>query len=262
MMRARTVCVGLALLLRAIVVAAEPTATAPQPESLRTRVIHTYPHDPESYTQGLLLYHGKLYESAGRYRVSDLREVDPATGHVIRSVRLADNYFGEGLALVGERLIQLTWMEHAALQYDRATFAPLGQFTYTTEGWGICYDGTRLVMSDGSNKLYFRDPATFAVIGQVSVTLAGQPRTALNELECVGDAVFANIWQTDSIVRINPRTGIVTAVIDASGLLTPAERASADVLNGIAYDAEHSTFLITGKLWPKLFEVQFVPNAR
>ena len=149
-----------------------------------------------------------------------------------------------------------------ALQYDRATFAPPGEFTYTTEGWGLCYDGTRLVMSDGTNTLYFRDPATFAVIGQVSVTLAGQPRSALNELECVGDAVFANIWRTDTIVKINPRTGVVTAVIDASGLLTPAERAGSDVLNGIAYDADHGTFLITGKLWPKLFAVQFIPNGR
>ena len=260
MMRARTVCLWLALLRG--VAAADSAPLTTQPESLHTQVVHTYPHDAQAYTQGLLLHNGKLYESAGRYRLSDLREVEPTTGHVIRSVRLADNYFGEGLALVGEHLIQLTWMEHVALQYDRATFAPRGQFTYSTEGWGICYDGTRLVMSDGSNTLYFRDPTTFGVIGQVSVTLAGQPRPALNELECVGDAVFANIWRTDTIVRINPRTGVVTAVIDASGLLAPAERAGSDVLNGIAYDADHGTFLITGKLWPKLFEVQFVPNAR
>ena len=261
-MRARTVCLWLALLLRAAAAPADSTPTVAQPESLHTQVIHTYPHDAQAYTQGLLLHSGKLYESAGRYRVSDLREVEPTTGRVIRSVRLADNYFGEGLALVGERLIQLTWMEHVALQYDRATFAPLGQFTYTTEGWGVCYDGRRLIMSDGSNTLYFRDPTSFAVIGQVSVTLAGQPRTALNELECVGDAVFANIWRTDTIVKINPRSGVVTAVIDASGLLTTAERARSDVLNGIAYDAGHGTFLITGKLWPKLFEVQFVPGTR
>jgi glutaminyl-peptide cyclotransferase len=260
-MRARTAYLWLMLLLRGVA-AADPTPVVPPPESLRTQVIHTYPHDAQAYTQGLLLHHGTLYESAGRYRLSDLRAVEPTTGHVIRSLRLADNYFGEGLALVGDRLIQLTWMEHVALQYDRATFAPLGQFTYTTEGWGICYDGTRLVMSDGSNTLCFRDPATFAVVGQVSVTLAGQPCAALNELECVDDAVFANIWRTDSIVRINPRTGIVTAVIDASGLLTPAERASSDVLNGIAYNVEHGTFFITGKLWPKLFEVRFVAKAR
>ena len=261
MIRAHTACLWLALLTWVCTAAAEQTPVGTQPELLRTEVIHTYPHDTQAYTQGLLLYHGKLYESAGRYRLSDLREVDPSSGRIIRSVRLADNYFGEGLALVGQRLIQLTWMEHVALQYDRATFAPLGQFMYTTEGWGICYDGTRLVMSDGTNTLYFRDPTTFAVLGQVGVTLGAHPRPALNELECVGDAVFANVWRTDNIVRINPRTGMVTAVIDASGLLTQTERASSDVLNGIAYDADHGTFLITGKLWPKLFEVRFVPSG-
>ena len=238
-----------------------PTPTVGPPETLDTQVLATYPHDPQAFTQGLLLHGGKLYESAGRYGVSSLREVELTTGSVLRSVPIASNYFAEGLALVGDRLIQLTWQEHVALEYDRTTFSALGQFTYTNEGWGICYDGTRLVMSDGSDRLYFRDPETFAVTGQVGVTIDGQPRTALNELECVGAEVFANIWLTDTIVRIDPRTGAVTAVINASGLLAPAERASADVLNGIAYDAGRGTFLITGKLWPKLFEVRFVRHA-
>ena len=243
--------------------AARPAATPPvgPPAALDTQVLSAYPHDPQAFTQGLLLHDGKLYESAGRYGLSSLREVERTTGRVLRSVPSASNYFAEGLALVGERLIQLTWQEHVAFAYDRATFSPLGQLTYTTEGWGICYDGTRVVMSDGSDTLYFRDPATFAVTGQVSVTLNGQPRAALNELECVGAEVFANIWLTDTIVKIDARTGAVTAVINASGLLAPAERATADVLNGIAYDASRGTFLITGKLWPKLFEVQFVPHV-
>jgi len=240
---------------------ARPTPAVEPPAALDAQVLTAYPHDPQAFTQGLLLHDGKLYESAGRYGVSSLREVDRTTGRVLRSVPIANKYFAEGLALVGERLIQLTWQEHVAFEYDRATFSPLRQFAYTTEGWGICYDGRRLVMSDGSDTLYFRDPATFAVTGQVGVTLNGQRRTALNELECVGAEVFANIWLTDTIVRIDPRTGAVTAVINASGLLTPAERASADVLNGIAYDTSRGTFLITGKLWPKLFEVRFVPHA-
>jgi glutaminyl-peptide cyclotransferase len=252
---------GGAFLLAASGARPAPTPAVGPPAALDTRVLTTYPHDPQAYTQGLLLHDGKLYESAGRYGVSSLREVERSTGRVLRSVPIASNYFAEGLALVGERLIQLTWQEHVAFEYDRATFSRLGQFTYSTAGWGICYDGTRLVMSDGSDTLYFRDPATFAVIGQVSVTVNGQPRAALNELECVGAEVFANIWVTDTIVRIDPRSGAVTAVINASGLLAPAERASADVLNGIAYDASRGTFLITGKLWPKLFEVQFVPHA-
>ena len=252
---------GSVLLSTASAAQSAPTPSAGTPAALDTRVLTVYPHDPQAFTQGLLLHDGKLYESAGRYGVSSLREVERTTGRVLRSLAIANNYFAEGLALVGERLIQLTWQEHVAFEYDRATFSPRGQFTYTTEGWGICYDGMRLVMSDGSDTLYFRDPETFAVTGQVRVTLNGQPRAALNELECVEAEVFANIWLTDTIVKIDARTGAVTAVINASGLLPPAERATADVLNGIAYDASHGTFLITGKLWPKLFEVQFVPHA-
>jgi glutaminyl-peptide cyclotransferase len=250
-----------AFLLTASAAQPVPTPTGGPPAALDTRVLAAYPHDPQAFTQGLLLHNGKLYESAGRYGVSSLREVDRTTGRVLRSLPIGNNYFAEGLALVGERLIQLTWQEHVAFEYDRATFSPLGRLTYTTEGWGICYDGARLVMSDGSDTLSLRDPATFAMTGHVSVTLNGHPQAALNELECVGAEVFANIWRSDAIVRIDPRTGAVTAVIDASGLLTPAERTTADVLNGIAYDASRGTFLITGKLWPKLFEVQFVAHA-
>ncbi len=238
-----------------------PMPTVGPPEQLRVQVLAVLPHDPSAFTQGLLFHEGRLYESTGRYGSSSLREVERATGQVVRAVDLASNYFGEGLTLVGDRLIQPTWLEHVAFVYDRATFSPLGQFTYPTEGWGICYDGTQLVMSDGSNTLTLRDPGTFAVTRQIGVTLNGLPQAQLNELECVGDHVFANVWLTDTILRIDPRTGIVTAVIDASGLLSPGERAGTDVLNGIAYDGSRRTFLITGKLWPKLFEVQFVANG-
>jgi glutamine cyclotransferase len=263
MMRWRAVCLWLALLPGASTAQAEPVPTTPSlPTALHAKVLHTYPHDPHAFTQGLLLHGDKLYESTGLYGVSSLREIERSTGRVLRSIPLAGNYFGEGLALVGEHLIQLTWVEHVAFEYDLATFRPLRTFTYTTQGWGICHDGTHLVMSDGSDQLYFRDPETFAATGQIGVTLNGRPRRELNELECVDGAVFANVWQTDTIVRVDPRTGVVTAVINAAGLLNPAERAKADVLNGIAYDPSRRTFLITAKLWPKLFEVQFVPQAQ
>lgn len=227
-----TPIVAVALLLQVAAATAAPTTEHGQrglPEALTTHVLNMYPHDRQAFTQGLLLYNGKLYESTGRYGVSELREVERSTGRMLRSVPLAKSYFGEGLARVGQHLIQLTWEEHVAFEYNLATFRPIGQFTYTTQGWDLCFDGTRLVMSDGSDTLYLRDPSTFAVAGKVRVTFNGQPQPALNELECVGGAVYANIWLTDTIIRIDPRNGSVTATINASGLLNPAERASADV---------------------------------
>jgi glutaminyl-peptide cyclotransferase len=221
-------------------------------------VLQIYPHDTGAFTQGLLLHGGALYESTGLVSRSSLREVTLATGQVVRQHDIPSPYFAEGLALVGEQLIQLTWQNQVAFKWDRATFAAQGQFTYSTEGWGLCYDGTRLVMSDGSSKLYFRNPTTFALLGQVTVTLNGAARDRLNELECVDGYVYANVWTTDIIVKIDPATGRVVARINAAGLLTPTERSSADVLNGIAYDSDTQTFLITGKLWPKLFRVLFV----
>lgn len=229
------------------------------PIALGVDVLATRPHDPRAFTQGLFLADGVLYESTGLNGESTLRRVDPATGRVLERVDLPDTVFAEGLARVGDRLIQLTWQNRVAFVYDRATFRQIGQHAYDTEGWGLCHDGRRLVMSDGTSTLFFRDPATFGVVGQVAVTVDGVPRDLLNELECVGNRVYANVWQTDTIVRIDPATGIVDAVIDASGLLAPDERAAADVLNGIAWDPAAGTFLITGKLWPKLFEVRFAP---
>lgn len=227
-------------------------------ERLKVQVVSTRPHDPGAYTQGLLLHGGSLYESAGLYGVSSLREVDPKTGVVKRRVAVPQQYFAEGLALVGDRLIQLTWQEKVAFVYDLATFEKKGEFHYDGEGWGLCYDGRRLVMSDGSDRLTFRDPKTFAPTGSVNVTYSGRPAFQLNELECVDGMVYANVWGSDAILRIDPRTGRTTAVIDASGLLTPDEAARAEVLNGIAWDPAKKTFLITGKNWPKVFEVKFV----
>ena len=229
------------------------------PERLRVKVVSVRPHDRTAYTQGLLIDGGALYESTGLYGGSSVRLVDPATGELKRSRTVPQEYFAEGLALVDGRLIQLTWQERKALVYNVADFQPVAEFRYDGEGWGLCWDGKRLVMSDGSSRLTFRDAKTFAVTGSVGVTLAGQPMDRLNELECVDGVIYANVWQSDDILRIDPRDGRVTAVIDASGLLPPEERRMVDVLNGIAWDPAKKTFLITGKLWPKMFEVTFVP---
>jgi glutaminyl-peptide cyclotransferase len=240
-------------------------APAPQPPPVaaavhqKVRVLSSVPHDPAAYTQGLVWSAGMLYESAGQYRQSSLRQVDPKTGAVLRSVPVPPRYFAEGLALVGDRLLQLTWQEGTAFVYDLTTFSRTGELPYSGEGWGLCYDGRRLIMSDGSNHLTFRDPASLVSSGGVDVALDGRPVMELNELECVDGAVYANVWQTDEILRIDPATGAVTAVIDASGLLTPDEAARAEVLNGIAYKPETKTFLLTGKYWPRMFEVTFEP---
>ena len=241
--------------------AAAPAVTPEVPERLKVQVLSTRPHDPAAFTQGLVLDGDTLFESTGLNGKSSLREVDPRTGTVKRRLDIPYEYFAEGLALVGDRLIQITWQTEKAFVYNRADFKEVGELRYDGEGWGLCYDGSRLVMSDGSDRLTFRDPKTFAVQSILNVTLSGQPARELNELECVDGLIYANVWQTDNILRIDPKNGRVTGVIDASGLLTPEERQKSDVLNGIAWNPQTKTFLITGKLWPKMFEVQFVPAS-
>ena len=220
-------------------------------------VERTLPHDSTAYTQGLLLHDGSLFESTGQYGRSSLRRVAIATGRVLARHDLADDHFGEGLALVGDRLVQLTWKAGLAFVYELATLAPVDTFTYEGEGWGLCHDGERLVMSDGSSSLDLRDPATFELSGSLRVTRDGYSVAGLNELECVDGHVFANIYQSHEIVRIEMATGKVTGVIDAYSLGLRAGRpADADaVLNGIAYDGESGAFYLTGKHWPHLFEV-------
>lgn len=222
-------------------------------------VLATYPHDPNAFTQGLLLEEDRFFESTGLYGKSTLREVVPETGEVLREVSVPPEYFAEGLTLVGDRLIQITWREGKAFVYDRNTFERTDTLGYSGEGWGLCYDGEQVIMSDGSATLTRRDPETFETLGTYGVTLGGQPVTRLNELECVGGDVYANVWRTDTIVRIND-SGEVVQEIDASNLLTQEERAQLGpdaVLNGIAYDPETKTFFLTGKLWPKVLEVRF-----
>jgi glutaminyl-peptide cyclotransferase len=239
----------------------KPQADVTAVQFLVPEVVASFPHDTTAFTQGLLLHDGLFYESTGRYERSTLREVVPHTGEILRLVELPSEYFGEGLERVDNRLIQLTWREETAFVYDLETFDVIDTFSYEGEGWGLCFDGEVLYMSDGSSMLYTRNLETFDLISEIAVTYNNQPVNMLNELECVGSAVYANVWQTDYIVRIDKVTGYITAVIDASGLLTEQEAASlaaGGVLNGIAYDAASGSFFITGKLWPRMFEVRFI----
>jgi glutaminyl-peptide cyclotransferase len=230
------------------------------PQRLVPEVIRTLPHDTSAYTQGLVLHEGRFFESTGRYGHSQLREVDLETGRVLRSVALADEYFGEGLALVGDRLIQLTWQEGIAFEYDAATFELLRTFRYQGHGWGLCYDGTDLYMTSGGSMLVRRDPQTFEIRGTIQITVNGSPLWQVNELACVGDYIYGNVYPTDRIVRIRKSTGRVDAEIDGSRLVPPSGRfRDGDaVLNGIAYDAATDTFYLTGKLWSAMFQVRLV----
>ena len=212
-------------------------------------------HDDEAFTQGLVYADGDLYESTGKRRRSELRQVATDSAEVLRSTPLDPELFGEGLAHVDDRLIQLTWTEGRALVYDLDRLTVIDEFTYEGEGWGLCFDGSRLVMSDGSSTLIFRDPETFDVLGSVEVSHAGSPVTRLNELECVDGTVYANILSSDQIVRIDPSTGRVDAVIEAGSL---ERSSSAGVLNGIAYDPATGLFRLTGKFWSVAYDVVFV----
>jgi glutamine cyclotransferase len=237
------------------------SAAASDTPVLEVDVLRTVPHRTDAFTQGLVWDDGTLYESTGRVGRSDLATIDPATGDVSKVVGSDASVFGEGLALVDDRLIQLTWKDEVAFVYDAGTFMVVDRHRYEGEGWGLCHDGEWLVMSDGSAELTFRDPETFEETGTVAVVLDGRPVERLNELECVGDRVYANIWQTDTIVEIDPASGVVRSVIDASALkgrLDPPVTGADAVLNGIAHDPDAGTFWLTGKLWPQMFEVRFV----
>jgi glutaminyl-peptide cyclotransferase len=236
-----------------------------KPEQLIPKVLSVWPHDPSSFTEGLLWYDGFLYESSGLYGQSNLRKVNPQTGLVLQRTDNPTTVFGEGLALAGNRLFQLTWHEQIGYIYDLDTLTQVGMISYEGEGWGLCFDGQNFFISNGTASIFKRDPTTFAVLDSIQVIQNDEAISNLNELECVGKSIYANVWMTDTILRIDKVTGKVTGVIDASGLLTPEERAqtgSDGVLNGIAYDPENDVFFVTGKLWPKLFEVEFVPKFR
>jgi glutamine cyclotransferase len=220
-------------------------------------VVNSYPHDRTSFTQGLLWHEGDLYESTGQYGQSKLRRLEFPSGKVLRETKLSPELFGEGLALVGNRLIQLTWLSHRGFVYDLSSFGPLREFSFDTEGWGLTYDGTKLILSDGSSDLFYIDPETFKSAGKLSVKMNGLPIRQLNELEFIDGEIWANVWQTDLILRIDPSTGLVTSFLDLKGILAPSDKTNEDaVLNGIAYDAERKRIFVTGKLWPRIFEIK------
>lgn len=243
---------------------ATPTASAASvvaTEVYTYQVVNAFPHDPTAFTQGLVYLDGVFYEGTGLRGQSTLRIVDPPTGQVLQQVALPEPYFGEGIAILGDRLYQLTWQEGTGFIYDRRTLALVGTWSYPGEGWGLTTDGHRLIMSDGTHQLRFLDPATLQEVGRLAVVDAdGQPVVRLNELEYIEGEVWANVWQTDLIARIDPASGRVTGWVDLSGLLPPEERTQpVDVLNGIAYDAATGRLFVTGKWWPKLYQIEVVP---
>ena len=225
------------------------------------QIVNTYPHDRRAFTQGLIFADdGFLYEGTGLYGESTLRKVDLETGNVLKLQTVPAQYFGEGITLWGDKLIELTWREHRGFVYDKESFHLLREFSYPTEGWGITHDERHLIMSDGSSTLYFLDPNTFKEMSRVEVHNKGTLVVNLNELEYIGGKIYANIWQTDRIAIIAPETGQVLGWMDLTGLLSNEDRSQpVDVLNGIAYDAKGDSLFVTGKLWPKLFEIQLIP---
>jgi len=220
------------------------------------RVVHVFPHDPEAFTQGLVYLDGFLYEGTGLNGRSSIRKVRLENGEVLQIRKVDSQYFGEGIAIVGNSLFELTYTTEVGFIYDRTSFERTGTFTYKGEGWGLTQDGKHLIMSDGSSYLRFIDPATRKEISRLQVRDGGKPVERLNELEYVKGELLANVWQTQRIARISPKTGQVLGWIDLSGLLTPREAETADVLNGIAYDAQQDRLFVTGKQWPKLFEIK------
>ena len=244
------------------------TAFLPPPEWTQTRttarapvtkgrVVHVYPHDPEAFTQGLVYLDGFLYEGTGLNGRSSIRKVRLENGEVLQIQSLDPQYFGEGIAVRGDTIYELTWQSEIGFLYDRATFKRKGTFNYRGEGWGLTHDGQRLIMSDGTAVLRFLDPTTLKELSRLHVKDGRTPVGNLNELEYVKGEIFANVWQTQRIARISPKTGLVTGWIELDGLLTAREAQAADVLNGIAYDASGDRLFVTGKLWPKLFEIKY-----
>ena len=220
-------------------------------------IVKIYPHDPDAFTQGLVFRDGKLLESTGEEGRSSLRSVDLDSGQTVKKVDLASQYFGEGMTVLNKKIYQLTWQHHIGFIYDYQTFERLGDFNYEGEGWGLTTDGQSLILSDGSNHLRFLDPNTFRVIRTVPVTENGKPVLQLNELEFINGEIYSNIWHSTRIVSINPQNGAVTASIDFAGLVSQSGAHDEEaVLNGIAYDDASGRIFVTGKLWPKLFEIK------
>ncbi len=252
------------LLIVAAALATCACGPATQAETVREytyHVVHAYPHDRLAFTEGLFYWKGDLYESTGLACCSSVRRVKIETGEILQRIDLPREYFGEGIVNWKDKLIQLTYTTQVGFIYDFATLAKKGEFHYQGEGWALTTDGKRIIMSDGTPQLRFLDPETLAEQGRLTVTDRGQPVTNLNELEWIKGEIYANIWQQDRIARIDPVSGKVVGWIDMTGLLVGDDRTpGAEVLNGIAYDAQHDRLFVTGKYWPKLFEIKIVPK--
>ena len=247
--------------LFALALALPLSALAQQPATYQ--VLHAYPHDSQAFTQGLIYLDGHLYESTGIKGQSSLRMDDLETGRLLEFADVPDKYFAEGLTNWGSTLIQLTWQSHVALVYDRATFHLLRTLPYPGEGWGLTQDGTHLILSDGTDQLRLLDPATFREIRRITVKDRGVPVKELNELEFIHGEIYANIWHSDRIARISPANGKVLGWIDLTNLLPAAQRSNPEaVLNGIAWDSAQDRLFVTGKLWPKVFEIKVIPTPK
>ena len=248
--------------LRPAAKAAGPAPPAPTGSStevarqLRWEVVRSTPHDPDAFIQGLVWYDGGFFESTGRYGQSTIRRVEWPSGRVLRRVDLPPDVFGEGLARVGDRLIQLTWRNGRGFVYDVPTLRLLREFRYEGEGWGLTYDGKSLILSDGTDVLTYLDPERFTPTRRLPVVWDGRPVQRLNELEFIDGAIWANVWYTNVVVQINPASGRVTSFLDLSGIRGPEPVPEADVLNGIAHDPATRRVWVTGKLWPMLFEIR------
>ena len=225
------------------------------------RVVKVYPHDRQAFTQGLQYVDGDLYEGTGQNGQSGIRKVKLETGEVLQHQPLDAKYFGEGITVWGNTIVQLTWQSEIGFVYDKASFKPIKSFKYVGEGWGLTHDGARLIMSDGLAALRFLDPVSFKETGRLNVRDNSVAISKLNELEFVKGEILANVWQTSRVARISPKTGDVIGWIDLSGLLDAREALGTDVLNGIAYDAKGDRLFVTGKWWPKLFEIKIVPPS-
>jgi len=223
------------------------------------RIINSYPHNINAFTQGLIYHQGNLYEGTGKNGQSSLSKIDLETGEVLLATRLSNRYFGEGIEIVRDRIFQLTWRSHLVFVYDASNFEQLDTHYNATEGWGLAYDGDALVLSDGSATLRFMDPDSFVPLREVEVTLNGNPIQNLNELEYIDGEVWANVWQTDYILRIDPETGVVNSLVDLTGLSEQTQLGSNEaVLNGIAWDQDDERLFVTGKHWSNLFEIELV----
>jgi glutaminyl-peptide cyclotransferase len=227
------------------------------------KILNIYPHDQNAFTQGLFFEEGFLYEGTGLNGQSALRKINLKTGDILKIHKLPQEFFGEGIVLYNDKIIQLTWKSHVGFVYDKNSFKLLGTFFYPTEGWGITYDGKQLIMSDGTANLYFLNPETLKVTRRIEVRDQNIPVTKLNELEYVRGEIFANIWLTNRIARIDPQSGRVTGWIDLEGL-SPFKNSDNQMkaLNGIAYDSNNRRLFVTGKLWPELYEIKLIPAKR